>query len=104
MDELTFAVRGKQGQARQIEEELENSDIGDQQPLTQKQKENEVVTMLSLITNAAKEVLGTNVLETPRLQGMYVAACISSLCQSHLFRCRSISQVGGDHCARWRDD
>lgn len=69
VNDVTFAVQARHGQTKRIREGVDNADgnsIGKQ--LTRKQQEQELATVLTVVTRAADEHLSADTPQKPRVQ------------------------------------
>ena len=64
VDELTFAVEARQGQVNRAKDTLSDAN--------QSSISDELVTVLSMVQDAAEDALSAETRETPRVQGMVV--------------------------------
>ena len=67
VNDVTWAVQARHGQTKRIREGVDNADgnsIGKQ--LTRKQREQELATVLSVVTRAADEYLSVDSADTPQ--------------------------------------
>ena len=73
VDELTFAVQTRQLKRKKDGPAKDKGDTADEKidskAFTQKDEEEELVTVLTLVQDAAKDALGAETRQTPRVQG-----------------------------------